>query len=346
MLIDASVENSNGYPRSFCHCDQIWQKSLHRLLVADEVVVDEVEMAAISHLVESVDLGQHLLHGLDPRRAPVELDDVAEFAGERAAAGKLHAEIGVILPLQQVEARDRRAGDVGGEFLGLEHPLAHPAIPRLDERADDALGFAEHPEIGAGIGLARGCRIGPADRHRFVMLVRQCDDVQRIGLLRQHPAGHHQVGPIEIGVPQFLGVAVDEAALPGRRQQRGDRDQAERRRRKARPEDLAGRGEVPERLAAEPRRDQEDVARGWHGGVSNSGERTSRAAEKKCAPQPGIVSPIRVCAARSSVSRWRQASIRRSYCASPIARPGAIGRMRRTSSSKSQMNSRPVPSRV
>ncbi len=59
-----------------------------------------------------------------------------------------------------------------------------------------------------------------------------------------------------------------------------------------------------------------------------------------------MVSPISFSAARSWRSRWRQVSISSANCASLIARPGAIGRMRRASSSKSQMNSRPVPSFV
>ena len=33
---------------------------------------------------------------------------------------------------------------------------------------------------------------------------------ERVALLRQHAAGHHQVGPVEVLVAQLLDVAVDE----------------------------------------------------------------------------------------------------------------------------------------
>src|SRR5215469_5097165 len=93
--------------------DQVRQESLHRLLVADEVVVDKVEMPAISDTVERVELGEHLLHGLDPRHTAVELDNVAELAIERTPARELNAIKGVLAAFQQVEARDWTASDVG-----------------------------------------------------------------------------------------------------------------------------------------------------------------------------------------------------------------------------------------
>jgi len=76
------------------------QESLHCLLVADEIVVDKVEMTAISDTVERLEFGQHLLHGLDPRHAPIELDNVAELAGERTPARELNAIKGVLAAFQ------------------------------------------------------------------------------------------------------------------------------------------------------------------------------------------------------------------------------------------------------
>ena len=86
---------------------QLRQKLLQRLLVADEIVVDEVDMAAIAEAIERVQLGQHLIIGLGPRHTSVELDDVAEFAGERTAAGELHADREVMFEFEQIEPRDR-----------------------------------------------------------------------------------------------------------------------------------------------------------------------------------------------------------------------------------------------
>src|SRR5256885_16716129 len=87
---------------------ELWQKLLYGLLVADEVVVDEIDMAAIPEPVERVELGQHLRIRLGARHAAVEFDDVAEFAGEGAAARKLQANVEIVLELQEVETRDRR----------------------------------------------------------------------------------------------------------------------------------------------------------------------------------------------------------------------------------------------
>ena len=75
------------------------------LLVADEIVVDEVDMAAIAEVVERLQLGEDLIGGLGARHAAVQLDDVAELAGERAAARKLHADVEIVLELEQVVAR-------------------------------------------------------------------------------------------------------------------------------------------------------------------------------------------------------------------------------------------------
>jgi hypothetical protein len=77
----------------------MWQHRLHRLFVADEIVIDEIQMAAIAGAIEGIQLGEDLLRRLDPRRAAIKLDDVAELAGKRAAAGKLDAVIDLLIAL-------------------------------------------------------------------------------------------------------------------------------------------------------------------------------------------------------------------------------------------------------
>src|ERR1700690_3841189 len=84
------------------------KKFLERLFVADQVVIDKIDMAAKAEREQPVELGEHLRVGLGARVAAVELDDVAEFAGERAAARILHADVKVMLEFEQVEARYRR----------------------------------------------------------------------------------------------------------------------------------------------------------------------------------------------------------------------------------------------
>jgi hypothetical protein len=55
------------------------------------------------------------------------------------------------------------------------------------------------------------------------------DEIENVGPLRQHSADHHQISPVDIGVRQIFGVAIDEAAIPRRRQHGRDRDETERR---------------------------------------------------------------------------------------------------------------------
>ena len=140
---------------------QMRKKGLHGLLVADQVVVHEVDMAAIAKLVEPVELGQHLRRRLGARHAAIELDDVAELAGERTAARELHADIEIIVELQQIEARDRRLGHVDREFGRLEDAFARARIPGGDEVVDDGFGLAENWKLALANAMGTEVTPGP-----------------------------------------------------------------------------------------------------------------------------------------------------------------------------------------
>jgi hypothetical protein len=237
------------------------QKRLDGLFVADEVVVDEVDMAAIAEAIERVELGKHLRVGLGARHPPVKLDDVAKLAGERAAARELHADVEIVVEFQQIEARDRRLGHVDLKFLRLELSFARARFPGFDEFADDVLGFAEDAKVGRLIEMGKRRDAGAADGDGFAVGAAEIDDVERVALLRHHPAGEDQIGPAQVVVAQFLGVAIDQPQRPGRRQQRRKRYQAERWRRIFGAEDFSGPGEIPKGVRIETRVDQKRVAR-------------------------------------------------------------------------------------
>ena len=150
-----------------------------------------------------------------------------------------------MLDLQEIEARHRALGDIDRELFGLEDAVAGACLPGRDELVDDALGFAEHLEICFAVKLRHRSHARPADHHRLAPRPAQIDDFDRVEILRQHAAGHDQVGPFEIAVGQRLGVAVDQPNGPFRWQQRRDGDQAERRGRVFRAEEFAGRREIP-----------------------------------------------------------------------------------------------------
>src|SRR5690606_32990574 len=86
-----------GKTMRFLPSPEVRQKGTNGFLIADEVVVDEVDVPAIAELVESLQLRQHLRRRFRTGNAPVELDDVAELAGKRAAAGKLHADVKIVV---------------------------------------------------------------------------------------------------------------------------------------------------------------------------------------------------------------------------------------------------------
>ena len=80
---------------------------LDRLLVADQVVVDdEDDRASLGARIASSS-AMTCADGLDPRAAAEGDDDVAELALERAAARELEAAEGVVPHLEQVEPRRR-----------------------------------------------------------------------------------------------------------------------------------------------------------------------------------------------------------------------------------------------
>ena len=197
---------------------ELGQECLDRLLVADEVVVDEIDMAAIAQIVQCVELRQHLGVGLGARHAAVKLNNVAKLAGERTAARELHANMEIIVEFQKIEARDRRLGDVGLKLLRLELAFARACIPRLDETVDDVLGFTNDAKIGGFIEVWTRCDARAANDDRLSASVTEIDDIECVALLRQHPAGKDHIGPIDVVVGQFFGVAVHQPDRPGGRQ--------------------------------------------------------------------------------------------------------------------------------
>ena len=126
----------------------------------------------------------------------------------------------VVVKFQEVEAGDRRLGDVDLKFFRLEHPFAGPRFPGFDECVDHPFGFAEDAKICRLIEMRRRRRPGAADDDGLAARTAEIDDIERVVLLRQHAAGQDQIGPIEVVVAQLLGVAVDQPQRPRTRQQR------------------------------------------------------------------------------------------------------------------------------
>ena len=100
-------------------------------------------------------------------------------------------------------------------FSAREHALALAAFPGGDEFRHDVLGLADHLEVGrARKGAGSTSTSGPPTHDRLAVQVRELDQIEEVRLLVEHAADHHEIGPVEVGVGQRLGVAVDEPDVP------------------------------------------------------------------------------------------------------------------------------------
>jgi hypothetical protein len=234
---------------------EVGEELLRELLVADEVVVYEIDVTSIAEVVERLQLLQHLLRRLRPRHAAVELDDVAEFALKGAAAAPLHRHVEIVFELEEVEARAGRLRDIGS--VGIDVDLLRGAGREVfQEPGQREFGLAQHEVIGfvIEVGAARG--VGSPDDDPLAPPLRLPDEMKRVPLLRDHSADEHDVGPREeFGAPR-LDVAVHEPHLPVLWQQGGHRDEPERRSRVACPGEAARLPVVPEGRHAETGMDE------------------------------------------------------------------------------------------
>ena len=197
------------------------QQQLHVALVADEVVVHQEHRAAPAQVVEPLQLGDQLLGGLGAWLAPVEHDDVAELAVERATSGELHRHLRVGVEFQQVVARHRRGGHV--RFLASRREAATGLAPLqgLHEQGQGDFSFVEHLEIGLVQLRSVGCGTGEGTAHGHWQSAGLCagDLFGHVGLLHDHPRDHHQLGPGPLLLAHLTHVAIHQFHLPALGQQ-------------------------------------------------------------------------------------------------------------------------------
>ena len=182
-----------------------------------------------------------------PGPAAVDGDDVAEFTLEGASAGELNRHRSVFVAMQQVEARHRAARHVGLVDNAVQR-LCRPVFECGGDSRKGLFRLTYHDVIGHqkhGLGVCAGP--GPTHEGAPAKGASAGEDGQCVGALRVHGAHHHQVGPLQILIPQLLEGVVDQPDLPGRRTKRGDGDQAQRRRHRALGNHLQHALKPPER---------------------------------------------------------------------------------------------------
>ena len=191
-------------------------KKFQRLpLVADEVVVHQEDVAPPTQLIEGVELTQHLLRRLGPRHSAEELGDVAELAVEGAPPGELQAHRVVVLHVDEVKARGRRAGHIGF----LRRPvgvLGGSGLKVPQELGQDLLDFIQQEVVHPLDLVVIGGGVGPSGHYRNAGPVAALDHgVQGIAL-NDHGGGKHHVGPLQVRILQGGHIQIHHAeVVPG-----------------------------------------------------------------------------------------------------------------------------------
>src|ERR1700722_12236934 len=205
--------------------DQLKRKLQRLRVIADEVVIDNEYFVAPTQFAQYVELPDDLSWRFRPGPAAVDGNDVAKFALEGASAGELNRHRGVFVPMQQVETGYRATRHV--RFIdNVVQSLCCSAFKRSGNSWESLLRLADHDVISySKRGLGVCARPGAADEGPFAEGAGAAQDMQCIGALGVHGAYHHQVGPLQIFIPQFFEGVVDQTDLPGCRTQCGDGDQ-------------------------------------------------------------------------------------------------------------------------
>src|SRR3954452_7006727 len=212
-------------------------------------------MPAIAVIVEGLQLSENLIGGFGAWHATIQLNNIAELAGEWAATRILHANEEIMVELDQIVAWHGAYRDVDLEFFGDELAFALAAFPSGDKFLHDFLGLADHLEVCIRVKMRARGDVRPTDAYWLAVQVNEIDQVEKVRLLVEHTADHHEIGPVEVRIRQRLSIAVDETNIPVLRQHGGHRDKPQWRRRVFRADEFASFRIVPERLRNELRVD-------------------------------------------------------------------------------------------
>ena len=176
--------------------DHFPEDLLDRLLVADQVVVDD-EGDAQTGLPHRIEFGQHLGGRLDPGTAAKGHDDVTEFALKGTAARELEATEGVPLHLQQVEPRRGNLGHVRLLKL-LVAALVQALCPLTKKLRPGLFGLANEDHVRQTLKIIFFHRDpGTAHHHETAALLQFGDDLGHPEPLHAEPGHPHDVGRVQ-----------------------------------------------------------------------------------------------------------------------------------------------------
>ena len=98
--------------------------------------------------------------------------------------------------------------------------MQHTAKLAATTNSDRAHGEQVQAQLGFRFDAwicAEEVRAYKPDRRIWEAASRKLDHLKRVRLLWQHPAGHDQIRPVDVGVLQLLGIPVDQTTMPRRR---------------------------------------------------------------------------------------------------------------------------------
>ena len=150
----------------------------------------------------------------------------------------------IVLQPDEVEARDRRARDIGLARLAIDR-FGSACFQVLQESDEGLLRLVQNEVVDArDLLVARG-RVGPARDHGDAGVVAVLDHRAQRFPLHDHGRREHHVGPVQVGVFEGGDVHVDDAQIVLRGKHRRDREQPERRERRLRAEQFQGVVDAP-----------------------------------------------------------------------------------------------------
>ena len=189
--------------------DNVAQNGFDRLLVADQIVIDD-EGIVHPGRDEAVHLCKHLCDGLDPRPAPEDHNDIAEFAREGAAARNLQAAVQILVHRQQVPPRRRHGRHV--RLVGLLVAELMIALPPLGQEARPGfLRLADEDHIDQTAEILRGhCNPGPTEYGEDAAALQFDDDLTHAIALHRHPGKADNIRAAAAFEIDLFDILVDD----------------------------------------------------------------------------------------------------------------------------------------
>ena len=195
-----------------------------RLAVPDEVVVDDEDLLAPPQPPQRVDLRDELRRRLGARPPPVNRDDVAELAFERAPARELDRHRRVGMSRSSRSNRGTGLPVMSGLSVDPIQPRRRTGFEPGRYLTEAFVHFPDNDVIGQRqqrFGLA--ARVRAADDRSRAQFAAARENVVRVEALGVHGAEHDQVRALEVRIRQPLERAVDQSEPPARRTERRPR---------------------------------------------------------------------------------------------------------------------------